>query len=97
MILDVFVRKLISHKIYLRINILYTTLAAFTMTGHRRKMVDKGGSAAGVARASADQYFISASATSPTATHPHLFLRLSFHTVPFSTLRLLPRFPRDLA
>lgn len=43
------------------------------MTGHRRKMVDKGGSAAGVARASADQYFISASATSPTATHLHPF------------------------
>jgi hypothetical protein len=60
-------------------------------------MVDKGGSAAGVARASTDQYFISASATSDR--HPSLLLVPSL--VPsspllFAILRLVPFLPREL-
>lgn len=43
--------------------------ATFTTARYRRKMVDKGGSSAEVARASTDQYFISVSATSGSPSH----------------------------
>lgn len=66
--------------------------AVFTTVNYQRKMVDKGGSAAGVARASADQYFISAS---PTATLSPSSARLA---VPWSTRFLpLPSRPRVAA
>lgn len=43
--------------------------ATFTTARYRRKMVAKGGSSAGIARASTDQYFISTSATSGSPSH----------------------------
>lgn len=61
----------------------------------RWKMVDKGGSAAGVARASTDQYFISASATSDR--HPSLLPVPSLVSSPLSLPATLPSFTVPLS